>query len=747
MRTLETSFKRVISLILCIAMTMQAGWAIAGKRANAATSQVDPELTVSLPDDIRVGEDYQVSVTTNSDGAVSYDYYTSRGAHLDGKPTSAGNYRVTVTTAETDNFNGATRTVSYEIWKWPSSGNVTLTVPATVYVGEDFTPQVTTISDGAQTITYRYNDLEGMPERSEKPTEPGSYLCLLHIAESDTYYECTTYKSFRIIKRTPNLSLTVPNTYVGQSYTPTVTNDSNGTAAVTYCNNNDTLLTFTSTKPASAGTYTAKVSVPETDEYYGAEYTYEFTISKYTPDATISVPDSYVGDSYEPSVTTNSDGTVSVYYLANNSDVEDEQEFSPVKPVDAGSYTAMAVISETDTYEEIECSDTFTISKRTPNATISVRDTWAGDVCSPTLSTDSDGAGSAVIEYKPVNSPDSSYTTTAPTTRGMYMVRATIPETAAYLGTSCTNTFEVKLRPAAVAVTVADPFAGTTYTPVIATESDGLSSAVIEYKEKNAPDTTYSTTQPTSYGSYMIRVTIPETARYEQTVGLADYKIVYLPAPENAYDLSGTKGNNDYYTSDVEIKAPEGYSISTAFNGTYGASVTYSDDLKIVYLKRNEDGALTAAVAVEKRPMIDKEVPAFSDSTGSSITDGSSVFSNSLLVAVKDDNLISLKVNGDVIDLASAGSVLTLTPGNGTRKFTIEAEDIAGNSSTIEFILMAEWLRDRIIPADLILPLDSSESYNLDSGSWTVSGDGTVYNGGGQIFVRESGDYTFSRAG
>ena len=78
MRTIEISFKRVISLILCIAMTMQAGWAIAWKKANAATSNVDPELTVSLPDDIRVGDDYQVNVTTNSDGAVSYDYYTSR---------------------------------------------------------------------------------------------------------------------------------------------------------------------------------------------------------------------------------------------------------------------------------------------------------------------------------------------------------------------------------------------------------------------------------------------------------------------------------------------------------------------------------------------------------------------------------------------------------------------------------------------------------------------------------------------
>ena len=362
------------------------------------------------------------------------------------------------------------------------------------------------------------------------------------------------------------------------------------------------------------------------------------------------------------------------------------------------------------------------------------------------MTTNSDGASRAVIEYKPANESDNSYTTNKPTASGVYQVRVSIPETDTFLASICTTVFTISLNRASSSVTVGDQFAGTTYSPVITTDSDGLASAVIEYKEKNAPDNTYSTTRPNTYGSYMVRVTIPETANYTRTVCTADYKIVYLPSPDNAYALDGTVGNNDYFTSDVELKAPDGYTISTSFNGNYTSSVAYSENLRAVYLKRTSDGALTSAIAVNNRPQIDKDAPSFEDSTGN-VSEGAFVFADSVLFTTNDDNLVLLKVNGEPIDLETLGSVLTLSPGNGIMKYTIIAEDIAGNISKIEFTLMAEWLRERIIPADLVLPLTINESYNLDGGRWTVSGDDTVYNGGIPIYVTESGDYTFSRVG
>ena len=58
---------------------------------------------------------------------------------------------------------------------------------------------------------------------------------------------------------------------------------------------------------------------------------------------------------------------------------------------------------------------------------------------------------------------------------------------------------------------------------------------------------------------------------------------------------------------------------------------------------------------------------------------------------------------------------------------------------------MAEWLRDRYIPADVALPLIVDEYYNLNEGQWNVNDDDTVYNGGIPIYVRENANYTFTR--
>ena len=82
---------------------------------------------------------------------------------------------------------------------------------------------------------------------------------------------------------------------------------------------------------------------------------------------------------------------------------------------------------------------------------------------------------------------------------------------------------------------------------------------------------------------------------------------------------------------------------------------------------------------------------------------------------------------------------------NGAKTFKLKAEDEAGNTTSAAITVMATWLKDKIIPGDKLLPLDSSESYKLGSGKWTVSGDSTIYNGGGTVYVNADGDYTFTQ--
>ncbi|MBR6959564.1 MAG: hypothetical protein IKH76_03700, partial [Clostridiales bacterium] len=116
-------------------------------------------------------------------------------------------------------------------------------------------------------------------------------------------------------------------------------------------------------------TLTSVVASPKDISVYaidkaGRELELSFTL-RHTPvdpdEAVVKVKDTYVGDDYEPKVTTDSDGEVSFVYRDLNGDPEDYFE---TKPTAAGKYEVIAYIAATDNYNEIECTDTFTISKR-----------------------------------------------------------------------------------------------------------------------------------------------------------------------------------------------------------------------------------------------------------------------------------------------------------------------------------------------------------------------------------------------
>ena len=702
---------------------------------------VDPELTVTVPDDLHVGDDYDVDVDTNSDGAVSYSYETSDGIPLEDLPNDAGSYVVTVYVAATDLYNAASASVEFDIVKYDA--DLTFEVPASVYAGDDYDVTVSSDSDGTPVVTYRYDDVEGTPESSDKPSTAGNYTVLLVIPATDSYNEITAERSLTIIKRDTTCSVSVPDTYAGEDYEPEVSCNSDGTVTVTYRNDDVAGSEFTVAKPVAAGHYTVKAEAAETDGYYGSSATDTFTISKRTATVSVSVPDTHTGEDYDPEISTNSDGTVTVTYL--NTDAAGSV-FNPAKPTATGHYTVKVEVAETDRYTGASATDNFTISKRTATASVYVPDTMAGESYEATLTTNSDGERDAVIEYKLKSASDTEYTRVKPSARGTYTVRATVPETFYYLGVSCRYDFTIGAKTASSSVTVKDPYVGLDYTPVITTDSDGKSRTTFEYKHSGASDLDYTTVKPTESGKYTVRATVPATDLYDKSVCTADFSIKYLEVEGKAYDLAGITGNNDFFTSDVDLRAPDGYTISSTFRGEYAPSIPYSDDLNVIYLRRN-DGALTSAIAITTRPMIDKDAPEIKDQ-GGSLADGSTLYVKDITITASDDNLLSLTVNGKPVDLTVEGNIITLSPGNGFAKFVITAEDKAGLIRTIEFVLMAEWLKDRVIPADLLLPLQAGEGYILNDGKWVVTteqgGDPTVYNGGMDVYVNGDGNYTFT---
>ena len=118
-------------------------------------------------------------------------------------------------------------------------------------------------------------------------------------------------------------------------------------------------------------------------------------------------------------------------------------------------------------------------------------------------------------------------------------------------------------------------------------------------------------------------------------------------------------------------------------------------------------------------------------------------------------NLVSLTVNGSPVTITNGTATITLTrPESGFITYTITAEDEAGNISTIEITLMAEWLKEKTIPEGDIVLLNAGEEYFLAEGQWKVSlvkEDGTIvegttiYSGNLPFYVSESGNYIFTR--
>ena len=148
-------------------------------------------------------------------------------------------------------------------------------------------------------------------------------------------------------------------------------------------------------------------------------------------------------------------------------------------------------------------------------------------------------------------------------------------------------------------------------TAVSAPTYDSLSTgtAVIEYKVKDADDSTYTQTAPNTVGEYTVRITVAADGNYAEASATRDFTISYLTAPQEPYTLIGPAGTNGWYTGDVTLKPADGYTVSTTLNGTYSEQLDFAQTTEgvTIYLK-NSVGQMTDAITVGTIK-IDKTAP------------------------------------------------------------------------------------------------------------------------------------------
>ncbi len=620
-----------------------------------------------------------------------------------------------------------------------------------VNVGEDYTPTITTASDGKSKTIYEYKlaGAEDSAYSTAKPTAAGEYKVRATVPATDKYEKIVCDNTFKISRFTPETAeVAVADCYIGEDFIPVLTTDSDGkeNAVFEYKSDADDSI-YSTEKPTEAGKYTVRVTIPQTAKYEKAVCYATFNIKKIVPgESMVTVADCYIDDDYEPVLTTDSAGASDAEFVYKVSGADDST-YTTEKPTAAGVYVVKATVPATATYDKITCYDTFTISKKIPKvAMVNVKNTIVGEDYEPVVTTDSDGKAETIFLFKLSGADDSAYTDEKPTAGGNYNVKAVIPETDTYQSKSCIGSFSISKKTVEyLTVSMSDAIVGTAYSPtLIHGEYDG-GEAVIEFKPAGTPDTAYSEERPLKAGDYVVRATLAATDAYYAKSGIAEFSIAYLTAPEVPFTIEGITGKNEYYKSDVNLAAPIGYGISTEYLGTYRDSVQYTEGLTQIYLKRN-DGALTDAIDIGRTFKIDKELPAITAVSGDPLPeDGSSIYADKYTIKISDDHLTSVTLDGNKVDIVNGAADIVLDSKDKTKEFVIIAEDEAGNKLSFRVTLMATWLIDKVIPANSELDLIAEEEYNLSEGQWVVSNDTTVYNGNVSIYVSEDGTYTFTK--
>ena len=381
------------------------------------------------------------------------------------------------------------------------------------------------------------------------------------------------------------------------------------------------------------------------------------------------------------------------------------------------------------------------VLRKKGSGSITVEDIYYGETLNPVVKSSTNGEENVTIEYKAKDADESTYKEEAPVKAGDYTARATFAATAEYLKVVVTDDFSIRKKAGSGTITVEDIYYGETLNPVATTTTNEETNVTIEYKAKDADDSTYKAEAPVRAGEYTARATFAATDEYLEVVATDDFAINYWPAPKNSYKVSGTKGDNKYYTSAVTIVPAEGYLIADSLDGDYKEELVLNKSREgfAVYLKKADTGWKTSAIDVPG-VLIDKDAPRIlSDASGDVI------YADQAEVIVKDENLTKVLVNGKSVEVKDHQAVLELSSNMCEEEYEIIAKDIAGNQKKVQITVTAPWMKNKVMPSGVKVRLSRASAYTLGSGTWKVNGDATSYSGNVSFYVKEDGEYSFTK--
>jgi len=290
-------------------------------------------------------------------------------------------------------------------------------------------------------------------------------------------------------------------------------------------------------------------------------------------------------------------------------------------------------------------------------------------------------------------------------------------------------------------------YGGMASTPAVYSKTHETSKVTYYFKYTNKPDSSYRAGFPTEVGEYTLKAVLPENDEYIACVATTDFTVSYLPVPENAYKISGKKGDNNWYVSDVTITPATGYEISYGDRNHFsGKPIKLEDTVSVCYIfiRDTLTGGQTSVISIGNFN-IDSDAPDVigMDNNGLYFADESGL----VKVLVKDDNISKVLIEGKEITLTkdeNESMYFSIKAGKKKEKTSFTIYDLAGNKTEFAVITAPYWAKNgELIEGDLFL--EGGAMYTLPKGTWTVNGDITQYFGGTSFYVVNEGDYTLQR--
>ena len=268
---------------------------------KARTSIADATITLAATEVTYNGQAQTPAVTKvvlNGSELSSNNYEVSYSDN-----TAAGNATVTVTGKNT--YTGSAST-TFTIKK--AAINLVVGINDWTY-GEEGSAVATSGNDGngEVTISYKVSGAGDDTYDTTQPTNAGSYVVKVDVAETANYAAGSATAEFTIFKANLSLGLTVQDwTYGATASTPNLTgNLGEGAVTYTYANAEAPSAEYSQTVPTNAGSYLIKAAVAATANYNAGETNASFSINKANLNVvTIANIDNktFTGEAIEPSV-------------------------------------------------------------------------------------------------------------------------------------------------------------------------------------------------------------------------------------------------------------------------------------------------------------------------------------------------------------------------------------------------------------------------------------------------------------